>query len=125
MLFTYWFDFGELSQEDLQLDLLEVFSGVSRVARLARRCGLKSRAFEIKFDRQQKRKFRFSTHSNRRKRSFMDLNGEAGMAFLGAHVFPSTFIIENELTLSQICAWPCGLGRGFVWDYCYEDAGGL
>eukprot|EP00435_Cladocopium_sp_Y103_P053700 s816_g17.t1 len=43
VLFAYWFDFGELSQENLELDLLELFSGVSRVARLARRCGMKSR----------------------------------------------------------------------------------
>ena len=111
VLFAYWFDFGELSQDDLQLDLLEVFSGVSRVARFARRCGLKSRAFEIKFDGKHQRIFRFSYHSKRRKRSFMDLNGEAGMAFLGFHVFPAASFLKTHIDIvPNLCLallfWP-------------------
>lgn len=77
-------DFGELNGENHPgLDLIEFFSGVSRVARFAKRCGLHSRAYEIQFDHGRKR-FRWSTHNRQKKRSFMDINGEAGFVLLGS-----------------------------------------
>ena len=71
------------------LQLVEFFSGVSRVARIARRCGLRSRAFEINFDHEHKQKYRESTHNKKKKRAFMDINGEAGFVFLGIYGIPS------------------------------------
>ena len=84
MLFVHWFDFGDLSQDNLDLQVLELFAGVARVARVARRMGLRARAYDINFDHENKRRFRFSSHSNRRRRAFMDINGEAGFVFLGS-----------------------------------------
>lgn len=86
LICVYFLDFGEKFQiENFGLEVLEVFAGVSRVAKFAARTGYKARAFEISFDKKYKKGFRLSKHNRLRKRSFMDINGEAGLAFLVAN----------------------------------------
>lgn len=82
VIFVQFFDFGGAGETLENIQVLELFSGVARVAKTATRCGYSSRAYDILYDRDHKRKFRFSTHNQRKKRSFMDLNGAAGIAFL-------------------------------------------
>lgn len=82
VIFVHFFDFGDLAQESLQLQVLELFSGVARVAKIAHHQGYRARAYDINYDKGPK-KFRWSTHNKRKKRSFMDLNGSAGLASLG------------------------------------------
>ncbi len=82
VLFVSWFDFGDISHDNMELEVLELFSGVARVARFARRTGYRTRAFDICYDKTYKRGYKVSTHNGRKKRSFMDLNGEAGLVSL-------------------------------------------
>lgn len=67
VLFVYWFDFGDLYQDSFGLQVIEMFAGVARVARTARRRGLRARAYEINFDSERKKRFRFNTHNRGKK----------------------------------------------------------
>lgn len=78
MLFVAWFDFGSDLGLGQGLDVLEFFAGCARIARIAHRRGLKSRAHEILFDKSRKGYKKDWT----RKRSSFDINGEAGFAKL-------------------------------------------
>lgn len=61
------------------LDVVEMFAGVARIAKLAAWMGLKSRAYDIRFHKPEN-----PTKPKRGKfpRSSMDLNGSAGFVFL-------------------------------------------
>lgn len=72
VLFTWWFQFGHVGSE---WDIVEIFSGCSRIAKFGARMGLATRAVEIDFDSKRK-----SSRSGRKRRSYMDINGEAGFA---------------------------------------------
>jgi len=72
VLFTWWFRFGDVGSE---WDIIEIFAGCSRIAKFGARVGLATRAVEIDFDSKRK-----SSTSGRKRRSYMDINGEAGFA---------------------------------------------
>ena len=86
MVFVYHFQFED--DGNSKLEVLELFAGVARIAKTAAHYGYTSRAYDILFDESYKKKrFRFSTHNKRKKRSFMDLNGAAGLAPLDDQCF--------------------------------------
>lgn len=61
-------------------DLIDVFGGFARVSRLGMARGYQCRAFDIGYDDPVPG---VSPHSGRGNRSAFDLNGEAGLLFLG------------------------------------------
>ena len=63
-----------------QLDVLEYFSGKSRVSRAAARSGYNACAYDISFDKKGPATWK---NGLQRKRSHMDINGEAGLALPG------------------------------------------
>lgn len=65
------------------LDVIEFFSGVGRIAKVAHGVGYEARAYDIDHDKPPQGE---STHSNLPKRSSFDLNGEAGVVFLGLQI---------------------------------------
>lgn len=90
VLIAWWLMSSELfSWKDIQdcggLDLVEFFSGVGRIATYAHSCGFVSRAYDINHDPAPEG---YSTHSELPKRSSFDMNGEAGMLFLGIVTLP-------------------------------------
>lgn len=72
-------DFPGLIQEG-PFDMLEYFSGVARVSRLATAMGYLSRSFDLEYDRAPPGE---SVHAGRARRSAFDFNGEAGFLFPG------------------------------------------
>ena len=61
-------------------DLLDFFGGFARVSRLGMARGYQCRAFDVGYDDPVPG---VSPHSGRGNRSAFDINGEAGLLFLG------------------------------------------
>ncbi|CAK9032143.1 Uncharacterized protein SCF082_LOCUS19941 [Durusdinium trenchii] len=86
VVFTYWYTLGAIHHFE-GLQVIEMFAGVARVAKVASRLGLRSRAFEIMFDASHgKKRYKKNGHM---KRSFMDMNGDAGFALAVALILAS------------------------------------
>lgn len=66
---------------NLNLDCVEMFAGVARIARLASWAGYRSRAYDVLYTlvNPEERK------RGKLRRSAMDLNGAAGLVWLGKH----------------------------------------
>ena len=63
------------------LQVVELFAGVARVAKLSAWMGLRSRAFDISYS---PLKHPMKLKRGKLRRSSMDLNGSAGLAFLAS-----------------------------------------
>ena len=83
------------------LQLVELFSGVGRIARLGSWVGLRSRAFDLSY---LPLKNPLKMKRGKIRRPAMDLNGSAGLVFLietcGFHVF---LIFTHALIV--FCSW--------------------
>ena len=68
------------TEANSDLQVVELFAGVARIARLASWIGLNSRAFDIEYAPVSNPN---KSKRGRLPRSPMDLNGSAGIVFLG------------------------------------------
>ena len=85
LILVSWMDFSPHEPGSLDLHVVECFSGISRIATFAARAGLASRALDITLDPDYgKPERRRSKRNGKKKRSFMDVNSEAGFVFLGS-----------------------------------------
>ena len=64
-------------------EMVEYFSGLGRLSRLAAKAGFPTASFDLNMDAYYRRKKPRKTHPFP-SRSYMDMNGEAGFAFLGS-----------------------------------------
>lgn len=87
------------SGDNGSLEVVELFAGVGRIARLGSWMGFKARAFDLTYVPVKKP---FRKKRNRYPRSAMDLNGAAGLVFLAHKVGPlqtSLFFVFYSRTL--------------------------
>ena len=81
------------------LEIVELFAGVGRIARLGSWMGYKARAFDLNY---LPLKYPFRKKRHRYPRSAMDLNGSAGLVFLAHKVDllqTSLFLVFGSRTL--------------------------
>lgn len=82
VVFTSWMDLSPHDLRALKLSVLELFAGCSRIAKTAKHRGWSSRAYEINFDKGWNNPGKRDKRGQK-QRSFMDMNGQAGLAHLG------------------------------------------
>ena len=73
-----WLDFFGLAEG---WDILDFFAGRARVSKWGKKAGYKCAAYDVLYDQPQNETI--SKHSQLPRKSFMDINSEAGFASLG------------------------------------------
>ena len=68
------------SSASVEWDIIDLFSGKARVSKWGRRAGLRCASYDIAYNDPKSTKR--SKHNNQKRRSSMDINGEAGFAQL-------------------------------------------
>lgn len=76
------------------LQLVELFAGVARIAKLGQWFGLNTRAFDINYLPLPNK---YTKKRGKHRRPAMDLNGQAGLVHLVLH-FVATFLIMLQYT---------------------------
>lgn len=76
VLLTAWLDLPEIGH----FEVVEFFSGKARISRFCARMGLMTGAYDITYD--QTSGTTRSSYNGKYKRSYMDINSNAGFLFL-------------------------------------------